>query len=93
MYIGLKCYVVLTNTEVLLSTLGDQLFYRQAKSSRVQARGGYNIFTYIICITELSLHAEFQILIKFCGGWSTASEEAQEFLNTIAYRLVGPKMF
>ena len=29
------------------------------------------------CIPELSLHAEFYILIKFCGGWSTASKEAE----------------
>ena len=36
----LQCYVVLTNTEVLLSNLGAQLFYWQAKRSRVQARGG-----------------------------------------------------
>ena len=28
-------------------------------------------------LAELSLHAEFQILINFCGGWSTASKEAE----------------
>ena len=31
----------------------------------------------LFCIAELSLHAEFYILIKFCGGWSTASKEAE----------------
>ena len=61
MYIGLQCYVVLTNTEVLLITLGDWLFYRQAKRPRVQARGGgVIIFSLkLFCIAELSLHAEF----------------------------------
>ena len=31
----------------------------------------------LFCIAELSLHAEFYILIKFCGGWSTASKDAE----------------
>ena len=60
MYIWLQCYVVLTNTEVLLITLGDWLFYRQAKRPRVQARGGIIIFSLkSFCIVELSLRAEF----------------------------------
>ena len=60
MYIGLQCYVVLTNTEVLLSTLGAWLFYPQAKRLRVQARSGGIIFSLkLFCIAELSLHAEF----------------------------------
>ena len=40
--------------------------------------GGVMIFSLkLFCIAELSLHAEFKIHIKFCGGWSTASNEAE----------------
>ena len=67
---------------MLFSTLVAWLFYRQAKRSRVQAGegrgGGVIIFSLkLFCIAELSLHAEFYILIKFCGGWSISSKETE----------------
>ena len=52
----------------------------QANMLRVQAgkRGGGIIFSLkLFCIAELSLHAEFKILLEFCGVWSTTSKEVE----------------
>ena len=56
-------FLVLTNTEVLLSTLVTWLFYQQAKRSRIQAGGGGvcdpNFFLQIsFSLVKMSFHVE-----------------------------------